>query len=319
MVGRDVYTTCTLTTSTPPEKRTARKVKPAFKDVADLTVLTPSLAYGRFIEDNILSVAGQEGVSVQHVIQDGGSVDETVNVLRRYNRAVDWISEPDGGQSDALNKALRKARGRWIAWLNADEFYLPGGLAELVRRGDATSADVVYADVVFVDQIGRVARLLPQHPFSALILRTYGCYIPSSGTIFRRSSLPSDPWDVSLKMMMDWDLYLRLAAQGARFEKVNYPVAAFRRHEMQTTAHATDFADEYAGLFARHGISPESRRWGPWLHGLYKLSSGAYIRQLRARPFSGLGLLWPRDPNDRAIFERLRKTCYPRTTNQAGR
>jgi glycosyltransferase involved in cell wall biosynthesis len=245
------------------------------------------------------------------VIHDGGSVDGTVAVLRRYDHAVDWISEPDDGQSDALNKALQKARGRWVAWLNADEFYLPGGLAKLVRRGDATSADVVYGDVVFVDPTGRVARLLPQHPFSALILRLYGCYIPSSGTIFRRSSLPSNAWDVSLKMMMDWDLYLRLASQDAHFEKVNYPVAAFRRHAMQTTAHATDFTNEYARLFARYGISPASRRWGRWLHGLYKLASGAYLRQLRARRFSGLGLLWPRDPNDRAIFEELWKTCYP--------
>lgn len=284
-----------------------------------MTVLTPSLAYGRFIEDNILSVAGQEGVSVQHVIQDGGSVDETVSVLRRYDKAVDWISEPDAGQSDALNKALQKARGRWVAWLNADEFFLPDGLAELVRRGDATLADVVYGDVVFVDPMGRIARLLPQHPFSALILRLYGCYIPSSSTIFRRSSLPPDTWDVSLKMMMDWDLYLRLASQGADFEKVNYPVAAFRRHAKQTTAHANDFTNEYARLFTRYGISPASRRWGPWLHGLYKLASGAYLRQLRARRFNGLGLLWTRNPKDRAIFEELRKTCYPRAIAGSGR
>jgi hypothetical protein len=282
------------------------------KRLTDVTVLTPSLGYGRFIEDNILSVLRQDGVSVQHVIRDGGSSDETLAVLRRYHE-IEWRSESDRGQSDALNKALAKARGPWIAWLNADEFYLPGGLAELVRRGDATSADVVYGDNVFVDERGCVERLVPQHPFSPLILRLYGCYISSSSAIFRRSSLPAEPWDTSVRMMMDWDLYLRLASQGAKFEKVDLPVGAFRRHESQVTARRSDFEDEYARLFARHGISPSSRRWGRWLHGAYKLASGAYLRQWRATRFHGRSLLWTSDDAGRATFEALLRSAYGRT------
>jgi glycosyltransferase involved in cell wall biosynthesis len=270
------------------------------------------LAYGRFIEDAILSVIGQQRISIQHVVQDGGSTDETVSVLRRYDTAVEWSSEPDSGQSDALNKALRQASGRWIAWLNADEFYLPGGLAELVRLGDATSADVVYGDNVLVDQLGRVARLLPQHPFSALILRLYGCYISSSSAIFRRSSLPLEPWDTSVRMMMDWDLYLRLASQGAKFEKANYPVGAFRRHQEQVTARRGEFKDEYDRLFVKHGISPTRRRWGSWLHRTYKLATGAYRRQLRARELIGRELLWTDGDAGRATFEALLHRCYGR-------
>jgi len=278
-----------------------------------VTVLTPSLDYGRFIEDNILSVLGQRGISTQHVIQDGGSADETLTVLRRYDKALDWTSEPDNGQSDALNRALGKAHGRWIAWLNADEFYLPGGLAELVRRGDATSADVVYGDNVFVDEWGRLARLLPQHPFSELILRLYGCYISSSSTIFRRSSLPPEPWDTSVRTMMDWDLYLLLASQGARFEKVNYPVGAFRRHPSQVTAQpSSNFRDEHRRLFERYNISSSNRRWGRWLHGSFKLTSGAYLRQLRARRFHGLQLVWPNDEAGRTTFDALLRACYGR-------
>lgn len=283
------------------------------KDIRDVTVLTPSLNYGRFIEDNILSIVRQGGVSIQHVIQDAASTDETLSVLRRYDEAIDWVSEPDRGQSDALNRALGRARGRWIAWLNADEFYLPGGLAELVGRGDATSADVVYGDTVFVDEAGRFSRLLPQHPFSASILRLYGCYISSSSAIFRRSSLSATPWDATVQMMMDWDLYLRLAAEGAKFEKVNYPVGAFRRHEKQVTARRGDFNDEYALLFAKHGITPSHRRWGRWLHGAYKLVTGAYLRQLRARKFHGRGLVWPDNDGDRATFQELLRSVYGRS------
>jgi glycosyltransferase involved in cell wall biosynthesis len=283
--------------------------------MVDVTVLTPSFGYGRFIEDGILSVLHQNGVTVEHVIQDGGSTDETLAVLHRYDDVVDWRSEPDRGQSDALNRALRRARGRWIAWLNADEFYLPGGLAELVRKGDGTSADVVYGDNVFVDERGHILRLLPQHPFSLLILRLYGCYIPSSSTIFRRSSLPPDPWDATVRMLMDWDLYLRLAAAGARFEKVAYPVGAFRRHQHQVTSRpSSDFSDEYRRLHVRHGINPPSRRWGPWLHRSSKLRSGAYVRQLKARRVHGRGLRWFRSGPGRETFDRLLREAYRRTS-----
>ena len=282
-----------------------------------MTVLTPSLNYGRFIEDSILSVIGQDGLSIQHVIQDGGSIDGTRDVLQGYERAVEWVSEPDEGQSDALNKALSRARGRWIAWLNADEFYLPHGLAELVRRGDSTFADVVFGDNVFVNQDGHVARLLPQHPFSLWILRTFGCYIASSSTIFRRSSLPALPWDTSVRMMMDWDLYLRLASRHARFEKVNYPIGAFRRHPDQVTAQSADlFRQEHSKLFARYHISPSSRRLGPWLHGAYKLWSGAYWRQLRATRFHGRSLLWHRDMAAEYTFSALLAACYPRSATR---
>jgi hypothetical protein len=120
-------------------------------------------------------------------------------------------------------------------------------------------------------------------------------------------------------MMMDWDLYLRLASQGARFEKVNYPVGAFRRHQSQVTAQPGDFKGEYERLFARHGISPRSRGWGPWLHRAYKLATGAYLRQRRARKFRNLGLLWPSDDAGRATFEALLRRCYGREATRLDR
>jgi glycosyltransferase involved in cell wall biosynthesis len=109
----------------------------------DVSVLTPSYGYGRFIGDALESVKRQDGVSVEHIVQDAGSEDETIDILRGYGERLRWRSEPDRGQSDALNKALQLARGRWVAWLNADEFYFPGALQALVAIGDKTKADVV--------------------------------------------------------------------------------------------------------------------------------------------------------------------------------
>ena len=284
----------------------------------DVTVLTPSLGYGRFIEDAILSVAQQTGLHVQHVVQDAGSTDETVEVLRRHDGVLDWVSEPDRGQSDALNKGLRKARGRWVAWLNADEFYLPRGLAELVRHGDATGADLVYGDLIFVDVAGRLTRLVPKHDLSAFVLRSYGCYIPSVATIFRRSSLPSEPWDTALRMNMDWDLYLRLQSSGARFDYVKYPAGAFRLHpEQLTAAPFSEFSDIYETLFTRYEINPAHGRRGRWLHRAMKAQSGGYIRQLRAARFRSRDLRWFRSEDARGTYQHLLRTCYGRSLNDS--
>lgn len=276
----------------------------------DITILTPSLGYGRFLQDNISSVLGQRAVSVKHVIQDGGSTDETIDLLRGHGDRVDWRSEPDSGQSDALNKAFLRAEGRWIGWLNADEFYLPGGLAALIEAGERTSADVVYGDTVWVDESGRMLRLVPQHGFTRMVLRLYGCFIASSGTIFRRSVLGTQPWDTAARMMMDWELYLRLAHSRARFRHLNYPVGAFRRHGEQVTAvPGRFFEDEYERIFARYGIIPSRRRAGKWLHRFHKAANGAYIRELRARSLRGSNLNWFQEGGPEP-FNDLLSRCY---------
>jgi Glycosyl transferase family 2 len=201
----------------------------------DVSVLTPSYEYGRFIADGIESVIQQQGLRLQHIIQDAGSGDETLEVLRSFGDRVEWASETDLGQSDGLNRALPKATGDWIAWLNADEYYLPDGLRVLVEEGERSGADVVYGDCVTVDREGRVIGLRPQHPFSRLILRLYGPFPESVSLIIRRTSLGEDPWDPSLRTVMDWDLYLGLAAEGASFHYVPYPIGAFRQHDSQAS------------------------------------------------------------------------------------
>jgi glycosyltransferase involved in cell wall biosynthesis len=260
-----------------------------------LSVLTPSFQYGRFLGDALASVLEQNGLEVEHIVQDGGSTDGTVELLRAAPPGVRWVSEPDGGQSDALNRALARARGEWVAWLNADEFYLPGGLARLLDAAKETGADVVYGDCVFVDEQGRVLRLVPQHRFYRRILEQFGPFIASCATIFRREVLGETPWDPAVERIMDWDLYLRLAAAGARFHWIPYPVGAFRVHGSRITARpAMQFEDSYRRVAARWHLrrSRVSLEVGRILHGLAKLAAGSYARQFRARRLRGRDLRW---------------------------
>jgi glycosyltransferase involved in cell wall biosynthesis len=286
--------------------------------MTDVSVLTPSYGYGRFIADAIESVLFQEGVSVQHIVQDGLSRDETVQVLSRFEGRIMWASEPDRGQSDALNKALSKANGRWIGWLNADEFYLPGSLATLVEHGEHVAADIIYGDCVFVDVDGNVERLLPEHRFVPRILRDYGCFISSNAVLIRRSVLGDAPWDPSLKRIMDWDLFMSLLTRGVRFSYLSYPVGAFRAHDDRITAKPPSDSREEDVVASRYGLQGDAHnRWrlswrGRWLHPVYKVIDGAYVRQLEARSLRGRSLRWFASAAARETSISLMRRCYRR-------
>lgn len=276
----------------------------------DVSVLTPSLNYGRFIRDNLVSVELQSGVSIQHVVQDACSTDDTVAILRAG--ATDWLSEKDSGQSDALNRALNRARGRYVSWLNADEFYLPLGLSILHDALNQSGADVVYADPAFVDEAGRLVRITTQHRFSSLLLKWYGCFITSCATMFRKETLAAAGWDTSFRLAMDWDLYLRLASVGARFQYVPLPVAAFRLHPAQVIAQPESrHAAEFAQLRKRHDVrGKRARAVGRWPHDVLKLTSGVYLAQVRARALRGKDLRWFSTASGRENCIRLVEVAY---------
>jgi len=259
-----------------------------------VSVLTPSYGYGRFIEDALRSVQRQAPLRCEHIVQDAESRDETVEVLSRYDGEVDWRSEPDNGQSDALNKALSRANGEWVSWLNADEFYLPQSLPILLRAGIETGADIVYGDAIFVDESGSFVRLVPQHQFSKKVLRWYDPFISSCATLFRREVLGQSPWDTTCRGIMDFDLYLRLTDEGRRFVHVPVPVGIFRVHGARVTAQPGSlFAQERLIVAQRYDLPKESIvPLGRCYHGFLKFIEGAYFRQLRARVFRGSDLRW---------------------------
>lgn len=268
-----------------------------------MAVLTPSFGYGRFIGDAVRSVAEQKRDDVMHVVTDGGSADDTVEALRRLQwRGLAWDSRPDAGQSDALNRALSMTESEWVGWLNADEFYLPGAVdAVAAWLGRHPGADVVYGDVAFVDERGSLMRLVPQHPFSAAVLRNYGCYIGSCATFIRRESLVGvgPAWDPSLRRIMDWDVWLRLWQAKATFSYLPVPLSAFRVHGDQVTSiGAAVTSAEYIRVRAKHGLPLRApvihgmRVAGAVLHRALKVQAGSHRRQKRVARLQGADLRW---------------------------
>ena len=279
-----------------------------------LSILTPSRNYGSFLPDALQSVAGQEDDAVEHIVVDGASTDDTVEILRAWSHRVRFVSAPDQGQSDALNKAAAMADGEWLGWLNVDEFYLPDAFRTVrTALADTPGADVLYGDCCFVDQTGRLLRLLPQHRFVPRILRWYGPFMSTCATFIRRDALPERGWDPALRRVMDWDLFLELQRRGARFAHVRAPLAAFRIHDAQVTAvRIHSWAGEGVHVRARHDLAA-SPRLAKTLHvlarvdhGLRKLADGAYRRQAAVqRALRGADLRWFASSDAHENAERL--------------
>lgn len=196
-----------------------------------ISVVTPSLNQGQYIEDAILSVLQQGYEKFEHIVVDGGSRDNTLEVLRRYPH-VRWISEPDKCQSDALNKGFRMATGDLVGWLNSDEYYFPGALrtiAELAARNSC--ADVFYGNGIAVNKDGLLQRPHTSHDFDFGVCLYYGCFVPTASSFFRRHLIEQGFFiDVDYRVSMDYEYFVRLATRGKVFKYSRCLLGVFRWH-----------------------------------------------------------------------------------------
>jgi len=213
-----------------------------------ISIVTPSFNQATFILEALQSIQSQDYSSYEHLIIDGLSTDGTVGLLEDLSNTsqdsrVHWLSEKDKGQSEALNKGFRLAKGDIIGWLNSDDRYLPGCFAHIVRAFEQNpTVDIIYGDYRVVDESGSVIRIKREIDFSKFILLYHRVlYIPTTATFFRSRIFREDNWlEESLQYAMDLDFFIRLAAKGYQFKHISEVLADFRLQPYSKTCSAPE-------------------------------------------------------------------------------
>ena len=273
-----------------------------------ISIVTPSYNQAKYLEDALLSVKEQGYPALEHIVMDGGSTDGSVDILRSYSSRpgwnhLRWKSEPDKGQSDALNKGFRLATGDVVGWLNSDDRYRPDCFRAIASAfGQYADADVLYGDYTYIDENGRVWRIRREIEFNRFILLyLHMLYVPTPSSFFRRRIFDEGNWiNTKFHYAMDYEFILRLARHGYVFRHISALVADFRLHpESKTGAHADRQRAEHDAIGVTYsdllrGISnPSLRRavrgalrlGARALRYKEKLLRGYYLEQYRPSRF----------------------------------
>ncbi len=211
-----------------------------------VSIVTPSFNQALFLEQTIQSVLGQDYPKIEYFIVDGGSRDGSVDILKKYaNKLAWWISEKDAGQADAINKGMSRVKGEIVAWLNSDDYYLPGAIRSAVdvfaRHPEVV---LIYGDVRAVDEKGRTINLIR---YDQLSIEDLLCFeiIGQSSVFMRRYALEkAGKLDPALHFLLDHQLWIRIARLGRLLHVPEVWSAARYHPAAKNRAQAVDFGRE---------------------------------------------------------------------------
>ncbi len=196
-----------------------------------VSIVTPSFNMGGFIEETIQSVLSQDYPHIEYIVVDGGSTDGTLDILRRSASRLRYVSEPDRGQTDAINKGFRLSRGSIFGFLCADDTYLPGAVSTAVRHLLANPGLAgIYGEGYLVAENGANLGRYPTRDFDPDLLKTE-CFICQPAAFLRREAfVDAGMMDVDLHCGLDYDLWIRLAKRRHTLLKVDQYLATSRMH-----------------------------------------------------------------------------------------
>jgi len=220
-----------------------------------VSIITPSYNKGRFIAETILSVQKQSYRNIEHIIVDGGSTDETLSILRKYNGLVSWISEPDEGQSHAINKGLSMAQGEIIGYVNADDTLVPDAVEVAVKYLlDYPDIAMVYGDCNIIDEKGSRIGLLKalQYSFHKLV-HVDGWHLPPAIFFWGHIMTEVGNFDINLHYAMDYDFYVRVANKF-RVHRLSYVLSNYRTYpDTKTTSDGLKMLKEGIRISLKYG------------------------------------------------------------------
>lgn len=246
-----------------------------------VSVVTPSYKQAQFIEENILSIKNQDYPNIEHIIMDGGSTDGTVDILKRYDNILTWVSEPDKGQSDAINKGFKMAKGEIIGWLNSDDAYtIPNAISTAVEALNRhPDIDLIYGHCLEINEKGDVTDMGKSPEFSHYRLFNYLDFIPQPTVFFRRTLFDKVGYlDESLHYGMDYDFWLRIG-KVSNMMLVPKVMAEFRYSpHSKSGSQEKEFWPEIRQIYRRHNGRLLSPFWYSCINELYLIRMKRVIK-----------------------------------------
>jgi glycosyltransferase involved in cell wall biosynthesis len=211
-----------------------------------ISIVTPSLDHGAYIESTIVSIIGQGYPQLEYVVMDGGSSDGTVEVLARHRDRLHHVeSAPDDGQAGAINRGFGHTSGEIMGWVNSDDLLLPGSLAYVASAFQRDpEVDLIYGHRILIDEEGRDVGLWVTPPHTPTTLRWFD-FLPQE-TVFWRRGLwnRAGGIDERIGVAFDWELFLRFQESGAKIRRLSRFLGGFRIHPRQRTQIHYDRAQE---------------------------------------------------------------------------
>jgi glycosyltransferase involved in cell wall biosynthesis len=230
-----------------------------------VTIVTPSYNQAEYLEKTILSVLNQDYPDIEYIIIDGGSTDGSVDIIKKFqHRLAYWVSEPDRGQSDAVNKGFKHATGRIFNWLNSDDLLMPSAVKIAVYYlMNNSDVGMVYGDRATIDEKGNVLSLTRLPSFSPRAFRHH-IKIPQETAFYR-----CEHWcdvngvDEELKFCMDYDLFIKLS-KITRFCHIPFVLGAYRKHQLSKSVVYTNSVnavgrEEIPKVYFRHYLKNRNR------------------------------------------------------------
>lgn len=231
-----------------------------------VSIITITYNAERFLERTILSLVAQQSNDYEHIVIDGASTDGTLGIIKQYeNHIINWISEPDQGLYDAMNKGLHRAKGQYVWFMNAgDELYDPQTLTKLLDRMKATQADVYYSDALYVDDdgsnrsgepLGLRSRVTPHTLPHHLTWRdmALGMKVCHQAFVAKRAIAPNYLTD-NLSADLDWEIRCLKAAKTTEF--LPFVLCKYLVGGLSVQQHRRSLTDRFKVLVTHFGLLP---------------------------------------------------------------